>query len=165
MTRVFVVTGSNKGIGKSIVKRLLQDKEEKIVYLTSRNVENGEKAVKELENLDLKPYFHQLDISDLKSVEKLRDHLVEKHGGLDVLVNNAGVFGSSDDLNKRAQDNINVNFLATLQVCNTLFPILKTHARVVHVSSALAEVSFSMLSSKLRREFADPYLTIEGTFF
>ena len=48
--RVFVVTGSNKGIGKSIVRLLLKDTEEKVVYLTSRNVELGSKSVQELAN-------------------------------------------------------------------------------------------------------------------
>jgi len=90
MSRVFVVTGSNKGIGKSIVKLLLQDKEEKIVYLTSRNQELGENAVKDLEKENLKAKYYQLDICNKSSIEKLRDHLKEQYGGLDVLVNNAG---------------------------------------------------------------------------
>ena len=163
--RVFVVTGSNKGIGKSIVKLLLQDKEEKIVYLTSRNVENGEKAIKELESLGLKPQFHQLDITDLKSVEKLRDHLVEKHGGLDVLVNNAGIAykgSSTAPFPEQAEVTNKCNFFGTLQVCDALFPILKQNARVVHVSSLVSEFAFKKLSSELKERFSDASLTIEG---
>ena len=39
----------------------------------------------------LEPKFHQLDIGDQASVDRLRDHLKETYGGLDVLINNAGI--------------------------------------------------------------------------
>ena len=35
--------------------------------------------------------YHQLDITDDQSVHKLKDHLQHEYGGLDVLVNNAGI--------------------------------------------------------------------------
>jgi NAD(P)-dependent dehydrogenase (short-subunit alcohol dehydrogenase family) len=41
--------------------------------------------------LGLKPKFHQLDITKKESVTALRDYLVGKYGGLDVLVNNAAI--------------------------------------------------------------------------
>ena len=47
-------------------------------------------AVSELNKEGLHPKFHQLDIEDMASVDKLKCHLVENYGGLDVLVNNAG---------------------------------------------------------------------------
>ena len=70
--RVFVVTGANKGIGKSIVKLLLQDKEDEIVYLTARNEERGQKTVHEFEQNGLKPRFHQLDIIDQDSIDNIQ---------------------------------------------------------------------------------------------
>ena len=114
ISRVFVVTGSNKGIGKSIVKLLLQDKEEKIVYLTSRNEELGQKAIKEFEESGLKPRYHQLDVTDQNSINRLRDYLVEKYGGLDVLVNNAGMAykgSSTAPFAEQAEVTNNCNFL------------------------------------------------------
>ena len=39
----------------------------------------------------LNPKFHQLDIDDPASIDRLRDFLKEQYGGLDVLVNNAGI--------------------------------------------------------------------------
>ena len=39
----------------------------------------------------MNPKFHQLDINDQGSVERLRDFLKENYGGLDVLVNNAAI--------------------------------------------------------------------------
>ena len=166
--RVFVVTGSNKGIGKSIVKLLLQDKEEKIVYLTSRNEELGKNAVKDLEALGLKPLYHQLDITDKKSIEKLRDTLVEKHGGFDVLVNNAGMAykgSSTAPFSEQAEVTVNANFFGTLSVCEFLFPILRTNARVCHVSSQAATIyAFPKLSSELKARFKDQNLNMDGKF-
>ena len=162
--RIYVVTGSNKGIGKSIVKLLLQDKEQKIVYLTSRNVENGEKAVKDLEEIGLKPYFHQLDITDSKSIECLRDFLVEKHGGLDVLVNNAGIAGRRGDLLESAKEKLNCNFFGTLTICELLFPVLKKNGRVVNVSSISAVNAYNKLETHLQRQFFQD-ITIESMFF
>ena len=165
--RVFVVTGSNKGIGKSIVKLLLQDKEEKIVYLTSRNKELGLKAVQDLAALNLHAEYHQLDITDKNSINCLRDYLLSKHGGLDVLVNNAAIaYKQSSDapFSEQAEVTINANFFGTLWVCDSLFPILKPNARVVHVSSLASEYTFKNLSDSRKQEFKDESLTIDGRF-
>jgi len=165
LTRVFVVTGANKGIGKSIVKLLLQDKEEKIVYLTARNEELGQKAVKELEQNGLKPKFHQLDLTDQHSIERLRDYLQKEHAGLDVLVNNAGMAykGSSTvPFAEQAEVTNNCNFFGTLNVCDALFPLLRNNARVVHVSSMSSEYAYKKLSPEMKQKFTDENLSIEG---
>ncbi|EEC02400.1 carbonyl reductase, putative [Ixodes scapularis] len=57
----------------------------------ARDEKRGKAAVKELEQMLLHPKLHQLDIDDPGSVLKLRDHLKDTYGGLDVLVNNAGI--------------------------------------------------------------------------
>ena len=44
-----------------------------------------------LEKEGLSPRFHQLDILDQSSIDRLKGYLVKEHGGLDVLVNNAGI--------------------------------------------------------------------------
>jgi len=163
MSRVFVVTGSNKGIGKSIVKLLLQDKEEKVVYLTSRNQDLGQSAVNDLEKEELKASYHQLDITDKKSIEKLRDHLVEKHGGFDVLVNNAAIaYGNTAPFAEQAEGTISTNFRGTYEVCEVLFPILKKNARVVNIAGALGEFAYMKLSKEMKVKFAKPDLTMEG---
>lgn len=57
----------------------------------ARNEERGHAAVLQLNKMQLHPKFHQLDTNCLQSIRKLRDHLKENYGGLDVLVNNAGI--------------------------------------------------------------------------
>ena len=159
LSRVFLVTGANKGIGKSIVKKLLQDQTEKIVYLTSRNEELGQKAINDLEKNGLKPRYHQLDITDQSSINRLRDYLAQNYNGLDVLVNNAAI-GSYDV--EVSQD---CNFFGTMDVCEALFPILKHDARVVHLSSNYSTFGYNLLSPELKRRFSDPNLNVEGLNF
>ena len=165
--RVFVVTGGNKGIGKSIVKLLLQDKTEKIVYLTSRNEELGQKALKDLEDsFGLKANYFQLDITKLETINKLKEYLVEKYGGLDVLVNNAGMAykgSSTAPFSEQAVVTNECNFYGTLTVCEELFPILKQNAKVVHVSSMASEFVYKGLSPELKAKLNDPMLTMQGT--
>ena len=61
------------------------------MLFVARSEERGLSAVKDLEKEGLKPKFHQLDITDHQSIVKLKDFLVAKYGGLDVLVNNAAI--------------------------------------------------------------------------
>lgn len=166
--RVFVVTGANKGIGKSIVKLLLQDPEEKLVYLTSRNKELGEHAVGDLKKQGLNPIFHQLDITDSESIVKLQENLLERHGGLDVLVNNAGIaykVTSTVPFGEQAEVTNNCNFFGTLKVCEILFPILRKNGRVINISSMASEYAYRRLSSEMKLKFGDPNLTMDGKRF
>ena len=87
---VAVVTGSNKGIGFGIVRALCKQFSGD-VYLTSRDEGRGLAAVAELNKEGLQPKFHVLDIGNEDTVTKFRDFMKEKHGGIDVLVNNAGI--------------------------------------------------------------------------
>ena len=61
-----------------------------IIFL-ARNEELGLKAVQELESQNIKASFHQLDIDNQESIERFAQYLKEKYGGLDILINNAGV--------------------------------------------------------------------------
>ena len=63
MTKVAIVTGSNKGIGLAIVRGLAKTFEGD-VYLTSRNEERGLEAVQKLKNQGIHVLYHQLDISN-----------------------------------------------------------------------------------------------------
>ena len=89
-SRVAVVTGSNKGIGFAIVRDLCKQFTGD-VYLTARDEGRGKAAVALLNAEGLSPKFHQLDITSHESVEALKKFVLEKYGGIDVLVNNAGI--------------------------------------------------------------------------
>ena len=89
-TRVALVTGANKGLGFAIVRALAGGFQGDVV-LTAPDEALGRAAVQQLQAEGLSPRFHQLDITDLQSIHALRDFLRKEYGGLDVLVNNAGI--------------------------------------------------------------------------
>jgi NAD(P)-dependent dehydrogenase (short-subunit alcohol dehydrogenase family) len=72
-----------------------------VFFIIARNVELGLAAIDRLNELGLKANFHQLDIDDIESIRTFASYLKDKYGGLDVLVNNAGVAFHVRDLNYR----------------------------------------------------------------
>lgn len=135
-TKVAVVTGANKGIGFEIVKGLCR-KFEGTVYLTARSEERGQEAVKKLEELDLHPSFHVLDVTSEESVQAFATHISTRYSGIDVLVNNAGIldFDKSVSSYEDAKKLIDTNFMSLLTMSKILYPLLKNNARIINLSS------------------------------
>uniref|UniRef100_A0A023GK08 carbonyl reductase (NADPH) n=1 Tax=Amblyomma triste TaxID=251400 RepID=A0A023GK08_AMBTT len=161
-TRVAVVTGGNKGVGLSIVKFLCQQFDGD-VFLTARDEKRGNAAVSELNKQLLRPKFHQLDIDDLESIRKFRDFLKSTYGGLDVLVNNAGIAYKQDStapFGEQAEVTVKTNFFSTLNVCKELFPLLRPHARVVNVSSMCGMLQ-RIPGEELKKKLSNPNITLE----
>ncbi|KAL3288574.1 hypothetical protein HHI36_003013 [Cryptolaemus montrouzieri] len=161
--KIAVVTGGNKGIGYAIVKGLCE-RYDGTVYLTARDVARGKEAVKKLNDLGLKPLFHQLDINDQLSINTFKDHIKKTHSGIDILVNNAAIAFKNDatePFSVQAKETVAVNYFSLLRVCNTLFPIIKQNGRVVNISSSAGHLS-RIPSADLRKKLSDSSLTIEN---
>lgn len=62
-----------------------------LFFNLARNVELGKKTVSELEQSGFSVNFHQLDINCEGSRKTLKEYMVNKYGGLDILINNAGI--------------------------------------------------------------------------
>eukprot|EP00061_Rhincodon_typus_P003021 g19093.t1 len=125
--RVAVVTGANKGIGLEVVRALCRQFEGD-VYLTSRDRERGQQALHELQQEQLKPFYHQLDITDRQSIRELCTFMTHKYGGIDVLINNAGIAFKVADTTPfgiQAEVTLATNFFGTRDVCTELLPIIK----------------------------------------
>uniref|UniRef100_A0A2K5C1N8 Carbonyl reductase 1 n=1 Tax=Aotus nancymaae TaxID=37293 RepID=A0A2K5C1N8_AOTNA len=131
--QVALVTGGNKGIGLAIVRDLCRQFSGDVV-LTARDVARGQAAVQQLQAEGLSPRFHQLDIDDLQSIRALRDFLRKEYGGLDVLVNNAGIaFKVADPtpFHIQAEVTMKTNFFGTRDVCTELLPLIKPHVMLL----------------------------------
>ena len=61
------------------------------VTFLARDEQRGQEAVKQLSSEGLTSTFHPLDIVSEESIEKIKNFLIDQYGGLDLLVNNAGI--------------------------------------------------------------------------
>jgi len=85
-----IVTGGNRGIGRAIAQALAEAGAD--VAIGNRDAESGQRAAEEIETAtDATVRAYQADVTDEAQVEALVAATVDEFGGLDVLVNNAGI--------------------------------------------------------------------------
>ena len=88
--RVAIVTGASRGIGAAIARRLASDGLTVIVnYAGSANA--AARLVDEIEKAGGRAISSQADVSDPLAVKRMFDSAEAAYGGVDVLVNNAGI--------------------------------------------------------------------------
>lgn len=85
--RVAVVSGSTRGIGRTIAEMFAAEGAR--VAVTGRTVDRGEKVVQGIRDRGGQAEFFPLDITDEQSVQSVMDGVAEHFGKLDLLVNNA----------------------------------------------------------------------------
>lgn len=162
-TKVAIVTGGNKGIGLAIVRALCKQYQG-VVYLTARDIGRGQDAVTSLTAEGLKPVFHQLDINDMNSIATAAAYFKEKYGGVDVLVNNAGIAFKVADTAPfavQAEVTLKTNFFATRDTLTHFLPLIKTGGRVVNVSSFVSVRTLNKCSPALQERFRSEDITEE----
>ena len=92
--KIAIITGASKGLGEADSRRFIE--EGATVIMTDIDTDAGQKLAAELGD---KAEFHEQDVRDEENWKSLINGVVDRHGGLDVLVNNAGVVqpGSIED--------------------------------------------------------------------
>jgi NAD(P)-dependent dehydrogenase (short-subunit alcohol dehydrogenase family) len=91
--KVVVVTGGNTGIGLGLAKGVAQAGAAVAVW--ARNEERNEKAVAELSSLGVQATSERCDIGDEAQIEAAMASTLERHGKVDCLFANAGIYGDS----------------------------------------------------------------------
>lgn len=141
MKKVFI-TGANKSIGFETARQLLQ--QGYYVYLGSRNLENGAKAIEKLKSEGLNNVeVIQIDVSKDESVRNARVQLGKRTDIIDVLINNAGINGGMPQaaLSASIEQFKNVfetNLFGVVRVTQAFIDLLKKspQPRIVNVSSS-----------------------------
>ena len=139
MTKRILITGGNSGIGKVTAKHLAKDGFE--VVIAGRPGEKTEAALREINVEAAVPVVSlDVDLASFESVRELAAAFKANYSGLDVLLNNAGVFTGGLGLTKEGFEiQFGVNHLAHFLLTNLLLDELEKSdaARVVTVTSML----------------------------
>jgi len=152
MQKTILITGSTDGLGLETAKVLVSQGHH--VLLHGRNpakLEDAEKTLSALaEGGHIESYV--ADLSRMADIEALAKVVAKRHKKLDVLINNAGVFKTSDPI---TQDGLDVRFvvntIAPYLLTRKLMPLLGASARVVNLSSAAqSPVNLEALSGQVR---------------
>ncbi|MEC5145299.1 SDR family oxidoreductase [Chitinophaga sp. 212800010-3] len=142
-----LVTGANKSIGFEVAQQLAQ--KGIYIYLGSRNLENGVEAVDKLKAKGLNNVEAiQLDITDDESVIKARKEIGKKTKVLDILINNAGIYGgypqtALDSTIDQFKATYDTNIYGVVRVTQAFIDLLKKSSapRIVNVSSSQGSIT------------------------
>jgi NAD(P)-dependent dehydrogenase (short-subunit alcohol dehydrogenase family) len=141
---VVLITGASSGIGKATAIKCGAAGAE--VLLVARTPEKLEETKREIEEGGGIAHIHQCDLSDIPDVERMANEVVEQHGRVDVLVNNAGrsIRRSVELSYERFHDferTMQLNYFGALRLILSLLPVMRKRTmgrkggHVINVSS------------------------------
>jgi NAD(P)-dependent dehydrogenase (short-subunit alcohol dehydrogenase family) len=143
-SKVALITGANKGLGFEMARQL--GKEGVTVVLGARDPQAGEAAAAKLRGEGIDANFLKLDVTDPADHSAAAAYLKDKFGGLDILINNAGISAETLGSGKQGTPTSEVlrrtfdtNFFAPVALTQALLPLLRKSdaGRIVNMSSIL----------------------------
>ena len=174
--RTAIITGGAQGFGLDIAKRFLNSGAKVIIW----DIDEKEliKVSKKLNNPKLS--YNVVDVSDYKNVKEIVDEII-KSSNIDILINNAGITGSTSSLWNYDVDEWNnivqVNLIGTFNCCKCVVPFMikNDYGRIVNVASVAgkdgnanasayssAKAGVIGLTKSLGKELADKNIAVNA---
>ena len=176
--RVAIVTGASSGIGEATAKELAS--RGAAVALAARDSGKLEELSREIRDSGGIALPIQTDVTDEESVQSLIEHTAAGLGGVDVLVNNAGLGLSGRVAELRADDLryvYEVNVLGPLRCTQAALPRMRRGGRIINVSSVVgiraipkvggycsSKSALNALSESLRVEISSKGITVTSVY-
>ena len=147
---VALVTGAASGIGAALAQALAERGAR--VTLTDIDLEKAEAHAHDIRRAGHSAHARQLDVTDREAVKVLTDGLVEQHGRIDLLFNNAGigVTGEARDLDADAWDRIiDINLRGVIHGIQAAYPhmIRQGAGHIANTACVAGLVPFPMTSA------------------
>ena len=138
---VVIVTGATGSIGEAISQRFAT--EGATVILTGRSEEKLISLKKKFQEMDLDVDYAVMNVADESSIATAMREIAERHGKIDVLVNNAGYSARTEKkyLHEQSIENIDgliaVNLRGSILASREAVQYMKgsKHGRIIHISS------------------------------
>lgn len=137
MTKVVVVTGVSRGIGRAIVDDLLKPENDAVVYGVAKSEEQLKELKKQYQD---RFYYVAGDITEDNVLEKLVNDAIEGYGHIDSVIANAGVLEPMQDVSKLEVNSwkrlFDINFFSVISLTSKTVPYLsKVGGNLIFVSS------------------------------
>ena len=136
--RVAIVTGGTRGIGRAITRRLVAGGV-RVIAVYHGDTEAARALKKDLPDVSAE----QVDVADATACAALAAKVLDRHGRIDHLVNNAGLLleaAATDTDTAQWSQVVDVNLSAAFHLCRAVIPPMREagFGRIVNVSSVTA---------------------------
>jgi short-subunit dehydrogenase len=138
--RNVLITGASSGIGKATALEI--GKAGGTVMLVARTQEKLEEVKKEVELLGGTGHVHRCDLTDLDDIDRMANEVLDTHGHIDVLINNAGksIRRSVNRAYDRFHDyqrTMQINYFAPVKLILRLLPVMRERGtgHIINVST------------------------------
>ncbi|MCP5161530.1 MAG: SDR family oxidoreductase [Hahellaceae bacterium] len=155
--KIFVVTGAGSGIGRALARKLATDGAR--LALADINEANLNETIREVSSKSPKVKGYKLDVSDRAAVYAFADQVAADFGGVDVVINNAGV-ALSETVEDMSYDDfewlMNINFWGVVYGTKAFLPHLRKsgEAYIVNISSIFGLISLPTQAAYNAAKFA-----------
>jgi NAD(P)-dependent dehydrogenase (short-subunit alcohol dehydrogenase family) len=138
--RVVMVTGASSGIGRSAALKIADAGG--IVLLVARTPEKLEATQQQIEAGGGSAYIHRCDLADMDDIDRMANEVLDQHGHVDVLVNNAGrsirrSIALSYDRFHDFERTMQLNYFGGVKLILKLLPVMRERksGHIINVSS------------------------------
>jgi short-subunit dehydrogenase len=155
--KIVLITGASSGLGLALAKKLKNDTNYGLILTSRKESLNRfkEENIYESNRIWIRP----LNVVDHLQISKLIEEINDKLGGVDILINNAGIaerssVEESDDVYRQQQ--LDVNYLAPFEIISGVLSKMrqKKFGRIINISSAGGFMAMPTMSSYSASKFA-----------
>lgn len=148
MNKIVIVTGASRGIGREVAKELAESGIT-VIANYNKSEEKAKKLQQELEEQNFKLEIFKADVSKREDVKKLVEYTIEKHGKIDILINNAGISEYklfTDETDEDWDKLINTNLYSAFAMSQEVIPNMVHNKKgcIINISSIWGIVGGSL---------------------
>lgn len=148
--RVFI-TGGASGLGKATAHKYASEGFQ--VCIGDVHQERGLETEQELKAIQSECFFIQCDVTDRNSIKAVKNELEQRWGGIDILINNAGIVGTVGHIDTVNVDDwklaFDINLFGVARCCEIFVPLFKKigGGQIINIASAAGIVQAPMMAN------------------
>eukprot|EP01095_Lingulamoeba_sp_RSL-Kostka_P002450 TRINITY_DN13314_c0_g1_i1.p1 TRINITY_DN13314_c0_g1~~TRINITY_DN13314_c0_g1_i1.p1 ORF type:complete len:254 (+),score=61.85 TRINITY_DN13314_c0_g1_i1:878-1639(+) len=165
--KVYLITGSNRGLGLELVQQLLKNRSNYIIC-TCRNPDNAEVLNTLLDSHPERLMIEQLDVTNIENCSTLAAKLSELNIKINILINNAAIFIKEkaglgikfeNIESETLLDHFNVNLIGSINVTQKLLPLIESYKQSDNNNEEENEENFAIIANISSRMGSIKYST------